>query len=148
MANERDRIQGILQQAADQLEGARVRVTVNADGSVDGELLATVPRGESVEAILETVETELREHRIGGAWVSTGFRFEPRPSDEGKLYDRYRGLFQVFSRYYRYGALPESVAVTEEIAEGMRRKRFNKANQAIIRIHWNKYGQRPPREGK
>src|SRR6266849_403947 len=147
MPTAKERIEEILQDAADRV-GGRVLVRKNADGRVDGEILVEVPRGERVESILEGVEEVLAEHKAANAWVTSGFRWEPRPSDDPNLYDRFRGLFQVFSHYYRFARLPESVAVTETIAEGMRARRFNKASQAIVRIHWNQYGMRPPRESK
>lgn len=142
----RQQMEDVLSLAAEGVEGARIRVRVNADGSVDGELLAPVERGESVESVLETVEETLRENRIAKTFTTTGFRWEPRSDEEHLRYDRYKGLFQVFSHYYRNPQ--ESVATTEEILGGMRAKRFRKPIQAIVRLHWNRHGTKPPREAK
>lgn len=126
-------------------DAGKVRVFPNSDGSIDGELLVKIEKGESLESALEELEERGRTspHKIARASYATGFRWEPSNRDEGKNYDRHRGLFQVFSHYY--SNLQSAIALTETQSEHMRSKRYRKPTQAIVRIHWNARGTKPTR---
>jgi len=151
--DKRTRIEEYLREAAAGISGSRVRVIINADGSIDGELFAPIGASDTVEEKFESIQDVLRDERVPGTFVSAGFRFEPSSRIPTKNdYNRHRGLYQVFSNYYK--SPPLAIDTVRDIitgesnkGRGMRRKGYKKPIQMIYRVHWNKYGMKPPREG-
>jgi hypothetical protein len=141
-------IEELLGKAASYLPESRVRVYLNADGTIDGEIWAPLDYGVQIEDMLEAAQDVLQEERLPNTHYSTGFRFEPNEKVPDKNeYERWGGLFGWFSNYYREYAT--SVAVTEDVIggrKGMRRKGYRKPVHVIIRLHWNRSGAKPPRE--
>lgn len=147
-ANKREQIEDYLKQIAEGVSG-RARVIVNADGTIDGEVFAPIEYGESLETKFENVQDTIRENRPAGTFVCAGFRFEPSARVPTKAdYNRHRGLYQVFSNYYRNP--PNAIDVVRDMVvgeKGMRKKGYRKPVHLIYRVHWNRYGVKPPREG-
>jgi hypothetical protein len=141
-----DRIQRSFQELAGKIEWpSKIYRAVNADGSVDGEIRVTVPRGVSPDAMVMKIGALLRG--IAGSWITAGARFTPK--DDIENYTRYMGLVDVHVHYRRINRKATTfVVLRDEILDGMAAKRWNKPLEVFVRLHWNAKGTRPPRTNK
>jgi len=144
-------------------QGIEARVYVHAykDGSVDGELSITVPRGMSSEEIGKRLETAFGHEPGGlgrGFWFSIGARASIK--EDETVYRRYKGMNQI-GMYYRQVKSAKlidnflslhsfrvskktgrkHVPLTEAIEEKYRRK----VEMVYIRLNWNPDNEQPKR---
>lgn len=125
-------------------ELGRVRVWPYADGSIDGEVLAKLPRGKSASDILLDIEEAIGREGLDGIWVSVGVRYTIKEDEE--VYRRFKGYNDVNTHFQR--AIATNVAEVfvigrHEIAAGMENKYGRKADSVYVRLHWNPDGTKP-----
>lgn len=142
----RARIQQKMERAKAARPGSTYRIYENQDGTIDAELTMPLARGQSFRgAITGDVEQTFRTGRIPYTWTSTGMRF-PEGEEEKSPFDTYKGMPQVFTAYY-YDA-PGSNKTALVIEETTKRRKIRKPVQAVLRLHWNPKGIKPPRESR
>ena len=127
---------------------ARVRVHRYRDGSVDGEVLANVPRGVSADQLAMDIEHAAGRKGMGGFWINMGTRFTIEEDEE--VYRRFRGYNDVNTHYQRatpgnWSEIP--LIVRKQIIKGMEKKYGRKAHSVYLRIHWNRHGAKPRNRG-
>lgn len=123
---------------------SRVRIHSYKDGSVDGEVLVTVPRGTSTDDLVRDIESEMGRRSMPGFWISMGVRFTIKEDDE--VYRRFRGYNDVNTHYQR--ATPSNwseipLIVRKQIVKGMEKKYGRKTDSVYVRIHWSPDGNKP-----
>jgi len=146
----KDHVTDLLERAAP--DGSRVLVSLNADGSIDGEILAPVPRGVKPENVIVEIQdniVDMRQEFPKGTYQAFGIRFPPNASDtKQEKYPLEGGLYNSWSSYNsldRRGTNTNgAVAVT--IAQGLRSHYYRKAEEVVFRVHWNRFGDRPPKD--
>ena len=122
----------------------RVRVVPYSDGSVDGELLAQIPRGVTAKDLLIDIENALGVTGIGEMWFTVGVRFTIKEDDE--VYRRFRGYNDVNTHYQRMqkaNVVDVFDIARHQIVEGMEDKYGRKPDSIYVRIHWNPYNTKP-----
>lgn len=135
-------------------EGARVLVSLNADGSLDGEILTTIPRGVKPEEVIIEIQdniVDLRQEFPKGTYQAFGIRFPPSANDTKK--DKYPlegGLYNSWSSYNTLNRAGTNTngAVAVTISQGLRANYYRKAEEVVFRVHWNQFGERPPKDIK
>lgn len=148
----RPQIQTMLEQAMAEMRGLHglesdVRHAINADKSVSYEARFSLPKKWDPQIVLTDLVNAL--HSLPGTWVSIGFRFRPSKltPEEAQSYDRFRGMTQVqaYTRRNTSRKLAGLEATAEEILSNVRARKGWKAETMFVRVHWTKYGDRPPR---
>lgn len=118
---------------------------INADGTVDAELLVYLQKGQSVRELSLDIEEVLRPPR--GQWINIGIRVPPnkaieRPED----YERALGLIQIqmYSRRSRYAG-PAWNDWREEVLPKIEAgtKGWRKPEQLFVRLYWSPLDDRP-----
>jgi hypothetical protein len=118
---------------------------INADDTVDSELLVYIPKGKSVRDLSLDIEEVLRPPR--GQWFNVGIRVPPNkaiasPED----YERALGLIQIqmHSRRSRYAG-PAWDDWRQEVLPKIEKgtKGWRKPEQLFVRLYWSPIDERP-----
>lgn len=145
-------ITDMLNDAALKLEGARVRIHVYGDGSIDGELAYPARRGESLEESMGKIEDAIRgpddKHRSlpTDIWISVGARFALKADEEASGSRRFRGMDDIGVHYQnaKQANIAEVFAIFDRFsAPGLRKKYRRKAELTFLRLHWNPHRKQP-----
>ena len=118
---------------------------INADGTVDAELLVYLQRGQSVRDLSLDIEEALSPPR--GQWFNVGIRVPPNKAIENpEDYERALGLIQIqmYSRRSRYAG-PAWNDWREEVLPKIEKgtKGWRKPEQLFVRLYWSPTGDRP-----
>ncbi len=128
---------------------ARVRVAINRDMTVDGELrLTDIPRNLKIRRLFTLVEEATAWPK--GQWMSHLIVFGLRPNEEHLLYKRRRGntLLSIVSTYYmrtKGDGAALSFAAAKDVADRIQRKGRLKPSEIATRLHWNEKDEKPRR---
>jgi hypothetical protein len=148
MATVEEKLRTTLDAVASQT-GGRAIVHRYPDGSIDGEILLPVGRGENPRQKIDDLERALSRRRLPtDTFLATGFRFPPSEGMDRSAYDRHRGLFQVFTNFQYKASYPVAYATTIEIISRTTKRGYRKPQQILVRVHWNPEGIKPKREHK
>ena len=145
--------EGERQVMLERLEAAKVLLpdaailgpVINADNTVDSELLVYIPRGKSVRDLSLEIEDALRPPR--GQWFNVGIRVPPNHAIANpEEYERALGLIQIqmYSRRSRYAG-PAWDDWREEMLPQIEKgtKGWRKPEQLFIRLFWSPDDSRP-----
>lgn len=118
---------------------------INADGTVDAELLVYLQKGQSVRELSLDIEEVLRPPR--GQWFNVGIRVPPNKAIESPDdYERALGLIQIqmHSRRSRYAG-PAWNDWREEVLPKIEKgtKGWRKPEQLFVRLYWSPLDDRP-----
>ena len=134
--------------------GVDTRTHFNRDGSVDGQLRAmNVPRKMRIADVLLKVNSMLPSPPRG-MWMAVGIGMEPRTTERAQASDplarsilpRIQGAAVGFTyprRSTRERLLTAVLHAQKNIARNMEKKGRRKANQLLIRAHWQEDGGKP-----
>ena len=118
---------------------------INADGTVDAELLVYLQKGQSVSELSLDIEEVLRPP--WGQWFNIGIRVPPNSAIENpEEYERALGLIQIqmHSRRSRYAG-PAWNDWREEMLPKIEKgtKGWRKPEQLFVRLYWSPVDDRP-----
>lgn len=126
------------------------RITVNADGSVDGEFrIEAIPRGITIEQLASRMAQEIPPTPFTWVRMVLGYK-TPEPGKGGAPGEtssdrRYKGVSQAWTGFYRNTRYrkPRLQMAAGEIDENLARKKRNKPIWVAWRIHWNAANTKP-----
>jgi len=138
-----------LESAGAVLPSSRVRIHVYGDGSIDGELLYQISRGESPNDALGTIRNSVHEgDRLRplskNIWITIGARYTIKEDEQ--VYRRYNGMNEVGVHYQQASItnIGEVFNIFEEKSlKGLKKKYRRKAELIYVRLHWNPRRQQP-----
>lgn len=122
---------------------SKIRVKVNKDASVDGEVRFTIPKGINLRDVLLLAENAMKVPR--GQWLSVGFVHDISglSAEVMKRYLRYRGKARTQAYWSRSAKKALHFLTARRIARNIARKRRRKPEQVIIKLHWNPWREKP-----
>ena len=145
-----DKIKTMLENAQYELSNigytSDVKLHRNRDGSLDSELRIIPRRGQSVNEIFIDMEQFVKA--IPTTWISTGIRYRPRETEESGIPGDYRGLSRINSYYQKNTPrkLATNFVTAREINKRVSDKRFRKAENVLVKVHWNPKNNKPERD--
>lgn len=151
----RDWYRSIIRGVRDLLADGAVRVVINNDNTVDGELKIPVPPDDDIRDFLLEIENLADWSQF--QWISVGLEFDKTISEEGldavyeipsatvrAQYLRGTGSDVAIAHSQTGERAGENFITAREIAS--RQERYGrKVNHVIIRVHWSEEGKRPER---
>jgi hypothetical protein len=126
-----------------------VRVVVNADYTVDGQIMIrNLPDRMNTKQIIAAIESCVSP--VANTWISVMLQFAPKTqADREELeraYARWKGLFHVSTNYQRntHGKRPVNFRQAMTIAEKIELK-GRQIMGISVRLHWNRADEKPER---
>lgn len=123
-------------------------VKENSDKSIDGEILVNVPRGVDPQDVIIEIQDAILDRSQPfprGSYFNFGLRFPPSAGEEEK-YPMTGGLANVFIPYYSTNDIGHGATIAMLIEQGLKDTYHRKTREIIFRVHWNRYGERPPKD--
>jgi hypothetical protein len=140
-----------------------VRVHINSDGSVDGELrLDGIPKKLRTPTLSLHLEKAARKNivrlkagknvgmKLTETWMQGGVIFGRKGIAEPDAYTRFKGMLMTRSFWRRntHRTFPIIFRTHRQIIENLAKHKREKPVQMFIRLHWNKKDEKPVQENK
>lgn len=128
------------------------------DGTVDGEIVLYVDRGEDAIKMMQDLEAAFGMDNQRGVWFQVGARFAVKEGEEKEasgIVDRRRGVDEVSLYYRKMFASSEHDrkqiffdafgTMQHTTIPAMQDKYGRKAETIFVRMHWNPDNEKPRR---
>lgn len=128
------------------------------DGTVDGEIVLYVDRGEDAIRMMQDLEAAFGMDNQRGVWFQVGARFAVKEGEEKEasgIVDRRRGVDEVSLYYRKMFAAGEHDrkqiffdafgTMQHQTIPAMQDKYGRKAETIFVRMHWNPDNEKPRR---